>query len=245
MRISYAFAMSLRRAFALLTAFWPTFGACSSDARPQDDMQATNLAAASGEVLPARSADPLACPPEQLSCGMRQPVVSDGVRPFRNREMGLQATFPAGSRVCLARSGDAPRGFYAHYGLTKAGCPESGEPPPAHMGIGSSFNAVFYRTLREAAGECGPPSGTLGQMLRDQPLAIRGHETLACQSDEPDGRIELTLHAMAGTWPEDMSEDAPRVLYWVSFGTTPDRLRDDLRTLRRFLRSVRIGLPDT
>lgn len=198
-------------------------------------------------MAPAGEAAP--CAPGQLSCGLQRPIISDGIRVFRNRDMGLRATFPAGSRVCLSRSGDAPRGFYARYGATEPGCPERGDGPASSMGIGASFNTTFQRSLGEAAaGDCGPLSGRVTALLAGEALAIPEHRSLACQADRRDGRVEIVVYAMAGSWPDGSPGgspgDAPRVIYWASLGTEPQRLGQDLDMFRAFLRTVRIGDPE-
>jgi hypothetical protein len=181
------------------------------------------------------------CPAEQLSCGLQRPVVSDGVRPFRNDDMGLQATFPAGSRVCLARSGDAPRGFYAWYGSNRTDCPERGDIPAAYISISSAFNAMFRHSLRESAGDCQALSQSLARKLREQPLEIPGHQSMVCQQDASGNRIELLVYAMAGQQRDDASDVSPAVIYWASLGTTPDRWAHDIRVFRAFLHTVQIG----
>src|SRR5207253_459661 len=109
---------------------------------------------------------------------------------FYNAEMGLQAVFPAGSEVCMSRSGDAPRGFYARYGATGIGCPEVAGDPAAFMGISSSFNALFVRSLRKAARHCPPLSRDVRRRLHGVSLSIPGHRSLACERDRLAGAVE-------------------------------------------------------
>lgn len=181
------------------------------------------------------------CPPEQLSCGKQVPVVSDGMRPFENHEMGLTAIFPAGSRVCLSRSGDAARGFYAWYGAAATGCPERGDIAATSMGLSSAFNASFDRTLVQAAPrDCRPLSANLTRRLRGAPLAIPGHRFRACQSAGPGGGVEITLYALAGK--PLIEEDAPGVVYFAFLRTPSDPRDQDLAMFRTFLRQLQIGL---
>jgi len=186
-------------------------GGCSPGA-PAD--KGANAAAPRSRPAAVEPGKAPPCTPEYLSCGMQTPIVSNGRRRFRNEEMGLSAVFPAGSRVCMSRSGDAARGFYAWYGTDETGCPERGDLPGAYMGIGSSFNAAFYPSLREAAGEdCRPPAGRVGRLLREAPLTIPGHRSLSCQ--RRGERIEISIYAMTGRWPRGFRETAPRMIYWA------------------------------
>jgi hypothetical protein len=184
--------------------------------------------------------DPPSCPAEQLSCGLQKPVLSNGVRAFVNEEMALRATFPAGSRVCLSRSGDAPRGFYAWYGTSEAGCPERGDIPASFMGLSAHWNAAFARSAEQAADPCRPLSGRVKRLLQGAALAIPGHRSLACARDGPEGRVEVTVYALGG--PADPDEGVPGVVYFAVLGSTPERLEQDLVRFRQFLRLVRVGV---
>jgi hypothetical protein len=157
--------------------------------------------------------------------------------------MGLLAVFPAGSRVCLTRSGDDPRGFYAWYGTSETGCPERGDIPAAYMSVSSAFNALFYGSPREAApSDCRTPSAAVRQLLRGRHLAIPGHRSFVCQEEEPSGRIELVVYALAGERPKLWPEGVPPIVYYAALGTIPPRLDRDIRMFRAFLRTVRVGL---
>jgi hypothetical protein len=180
------------------------------------------------------------CPAEQLSCGKQTPVTSDGARVFKNDEMGLQAVFPEGSRVCMSRSGDAPRGFYAWYGTTVAGCPERGDIPAAFMGISSSFNALAYKSLQQAAHNCAPLSPRVKKHLKGASLSVAGHSSVACQSGEPDGALRITVYTMGGKPTE---EGVPSVIYFASLVSQNARLDHDLAMFRTFLHRVRVGVP--
>lgn len=188
---------------------------------------------------PGAHPEPPPCPAEQLSCGKQTPVISDGSRLFENDEMGLRAVFPAGSRVCMSRSGDAPRGFYAWYGTTAAGCPERGDIPATFMGISSSFNALSYKSLREASHDCRPLSPVIRARLHGSLLKIAGHDSLACQSDGQNGELQIIVYALAGR-PTD--EGAPGVVYFASLGSRADRLDGDLAMFRAFLGRLRVGV---
>ncbi|WP_129794125.1 hypothetical protein [Sphingosinicella sp. CPCC 101087] len=170
-------------------------------------------------------------------------MLSDGARPFVNENMGLSVVFPQGSRVCMSRSGDAPRGFYARYGTGATGCPEGREDSPeASMGLNSSFNATFLATPAEVAGSCTPPDEAILQHFGADGLVFPGHRSLACQSIGKDGSIDLTVYALAGEWAGDPPEDVPHVVYRATLGTRPGRLEEDLRMFRTFLGQARIGL---
>lgn len=181
------------------------------------------------------------CPGDELSCGKQRPVVSDGRRPFINDEMGLAAIFPAGSRVCITRSGNAARGFYAWYGKTESGCPERGDIPATSMGISSSFNATDYTSLHQAAGrDCRPLSQTIQARLGEARLSIAMQPSLVCERLEPDGATTIYVYAMAGR--AGWNPRVARTIYFASLGTRGAPQADDLAMFRTFLSRLRVGL---
>ena len=156
--------------------------------------------------------------------------------------MGLSAVFPAGSRVCMTRSGDAPRGFYAWYGTSAAGCPERGDIAAGRLAIDSSFNALGDRTPEEAIGACRPFPASLAEKSGGGGLSFRRLPSLACMSALPDGWLEISVHALAGRSPSASPPEAPLVLYTASLTTKPDRLQEDIPMFRSFLGRLQIGL---
>ncbi len=161
------------------------------------------------------------------------------MRPFENVEMGLTAVFPVGSRVCVARSGGAPRGFYAWYGGTGAGCENPEPSPPAFMGVDASFNARSYRSLRQAAVGCRPLSPSVGRLLRGLPLSLAGRPSLACQAYRSKDKIRITVYAMAGA---PSGDGAPGVIYLATLRSTAGRLERDLSMFQTFLGKLSISL---
>lgn len=180
------------------------------------------------------------CPPEQLSCGLQTPVRSDGVTPFENADMGLTAVFPAGDPVCLARSGDAPRGFFVNYGDGQ-GCAERPERGPRFITLYADHNSSFERSAAEALpGDCRPLSDALRRRLEGA-LAVPGHASAACQRPAAEGAVEVMVYAMAGeTEGEAPGSRVPAVIYFAAFGTTQAHFEEDRARFRPVLASVRL-----
>lgn len=180
------------------------------------------------------------CPPEQLSCGLQTPVRSDGVTPFTNRDMGLTAVFPAGDPVCLARSGDTPRGFFVNYGDGQ-GCAERPERGPRFITLYADYNSSFEPSAAQALPEdCHPLSDALKRRLEGA-LAIPGHASAACQRPAAEGAVEVMIYAMAGeTEGETPGSRVPAVVYFADFGTTRAHFDEDLARFRSVLAGVRL-----
>jgi len=203
---------------------------------------------AAEQAATAQPAEPKAppCTPEHLSCGMQRPVPSDGVRPFVNEEFGLRVVFPRGSRVCLTRSGDAPRGFFAIYGAD-AGCAERPERPPRFIVFDLGYNALFRASLAEVLpDDCRPPGAALRRRIGSPAPAFPGLRSAICQLPSRTGDIELYVYTMAGQQPRRDSSPESRTPYAIaiaSLGTTAAHFDEDLARFRRVLASARIRPP--
>lgn len=211
-------------------------GACTASGPENNAANQINLNAIMNALPPAD------CPEEELSCGKQRPVVSDGVTRFRNEDMYLSVVFPAGSQVCMTRSGDTPRGFFAIYGAAP-GCQEPPRRPPRFIVLNTMYNAVFYETIGDAVEDCDPLSAETRQRLGGVPLVRPGFKILACETRGPAGAIEIHLNFLGGPWQEG---ETPRsrvrtVIYYFTFGTTPDHFDEDVARFRRVLASVRIA----
>lgn len=195
----------------------------------------------SAEPSTAARATPPPCPAEQLSCGLQTPVRSDGVTPFVNEDMGLKVIFPAGSQICLARSGDAARGFFAIYAGGPPACDEQPQRPPRFITLHAAYNALFHSTPEEGVADCRPLPDALQRQL-GEPLAFPGQRSLVCNTTTRAGTIEITVNALTGRQKDDGKPEsrAPSTAYFAAFGTTPDHLDEDLARFRRVLATTEI-----
>jgi hypothetical protein len=154
--------------------------------------------------------------------------------------MQISALFPAGSRVCLTRSGDTPRGFYAWYGIDEQGCPERGDRAATRMVINSTYNANFHTSLEEVhPPDCKPLDPVVREATR-QDLRLRGRRSQICQYTAPGGRLELLLTTFGGTQSDGFPR-APDIVYNVNLETSRGRLERDLPMFRTFLANLRLA----
>jgi hypothetical protein len=182
------------------------------------------------------------CPPEELSCGLQQPVTASAGQVFVNHEMGLSATFPASSRVCVTRSGNAARGFYALYGLDRQGCPERGDVAAARMAINSMFNAAEHRSLMALADDCRSLPPAQERTLQSRTLRLDGHPTLTCLEVGHHGWVEITVYALAGQQPDSLDQTLARTIYMATLVSRAERFDHDLPMFMTFLDGLRIGI---
>jgi len=160
-------------------------------------------------------------------------------RRVENKEYGFRVTIPSGFPVCYGDSGTHVHGVGTR--LDKKACKDN-RPGPS-FSIWADYNANFMPTALEALRdnpECDdvPPAWAAAEWNN----AIGGLRTAICRVDRPDGTTDLTLNAQAGKWPEGFEEETgkPYINYTVYFGTTKNRLENDLKTFKSFLKSIRI-----
>lgn len=206
-----------------LGAFSLALGSCAQPADVEQNPQTTS------------PATPLACPAEQLSCGKQAPIVAETGQVFVNEEMSITTRFEAGERVCLARSGDAMRGFYTFNGPAGTFC-ES--PSPRGIGIGSFYNAVFARSLDLELEACGAPPMTEATMLARIGWPGRRFLTLLCYNHEQDGSEIWVIHALAR--PRS-PKTVGQIQYSAHLQTDPAHREIDLERFRRFLLATQVG----
>lgn len=219
--------MKLRLASLALLAL----PACEGDAA-RGDRAAT---------VAARDAPP--CPRDQLSCGFQQPVPSDGETVFVNEEFGLSVRFPRGSGVCMTRSGDAPRGFFAVYGIPP-NCEERPARTPRAIVVNLSWNGPEYRSIEEAVRTCEPPPPATLRRLGDRPPALAGRTARVCETAGADGSREIVLHAMFPAPGRAAAPgDPPAILAFAAVSTVPAHAEEDFARFREVLASIRISPP--
>lgn len=165
---------------------------------------------------------------------------------YSNSEYGIAMTFPAGSRVCPALSGEHEHGFYAQYHGKAMSCDDmrSGRPGNSVSAISvyADYNADDESSQADFENYCkisdARPALSQAELHR---LSIKGYAVRACSVKKPDGRIEVTVIAQNGKWSEDkQSRAAPYIFYTISLATNAAHLRHDLPMFEAFVHSVRI-----
>lgn len=144
----------------------------------------------------------------------------------------------------MARSGDAPRGFFMIEGPGPP-CAERPGRPARSIAISSHFNALFHTRLDQLPGDCGALSAAVRRRLGPEGLAFPGHLSVACERGDPGSdTIELVVYALAGPWQESGPGEpqSRKAVYFAAMGTTRAQLDADLARFRHVLASTRIGL---
>jgi hypothetical protein len=107
------------------------------------------------------------------------------------------------------------------------------------MRIWADFNTAeqpdALTELGNGAWPCGPAKP---DWAKDEWAgAIDGLRTALCRRDLADGKVEISLQAMAGKWP-DQAGAAPRISYEINFLTTRAALDQDMAEFRAFVCSI-------
>lgn len=184
--------------------------------------------------------------PDNAKASEEQPPVRTAViataAPFINTDAGIRAVFPVGARVCEALSGDSPQGFYTRLGDDRMTCVPARDPPKvSSMVILATYNSAFYRRMDEVIG---PDCPKLNPKEADgRTLGFPGLEATVCESGKPDGDIEISVNAFAGSWEEEPGRMAPHMIYSAYLFTTTATETTDRVTFQRFLDQVRLTPP--
>jgi hypothetical protein len=178
----------------------------------------------------------VACPPDQIQCGMEQPVVSDGRRVFRNEKMGVAATFPASRPVCTSRGkDDHPRGFYAMMRAPDMPCDVLDDS--RLMGVEVAQSGRSGCASLDAQSLLRPLTPGTARLFRTPPK-LGGAAAVACEAHRDDD-IQISIFAFAPP-PADPG-GSPGTLYEGYMVTTRAHLAEDVRSFEHFLEGVRIG----
>lgn len=195
--------------------------------RPIALLLALAASACSSEPAKAPTPDP------SENAGPATPVVSDGVKPFENQGLGIRAYFPRGDQVCIVRSREGQRGFYARYGAGEPGCPEA-RGDAAFMGISAATNGPGYSSIREAVGLCQPLTPALIRRMGGKP-AFPGRESIACM-DDTGGPIMIMVNALG-----DKADGVSHIVYTAALSTPANRIDRDAAMFRTFLQKLQLG----
>jgi hypothetical protein len=163
-----------------------------------------------------------------------------------NKEFGISAVFPSGSRVCPSLSGDHPHGFYAQYHGPARTCDEMRssriDGSISAIGIYASYNAAFESVQANFDSYCKTPDVKPALSRAElRRLSIKGHRVKACSARKLGGEIEVTVVTQTGKQSENGTSDAvPTVFYVASLVTNVAHLKKDLPMFEAFLRDLKI-----
>ncbi|HYD27161.1 hypothetical protein [Brevundimonas sp.] len=191
---------------------------------------------------PAEGGEPTraaACDPDSEDCRGEAGRIATAAA-FTEEDFGIVATFPAGAGVCPVFSGDAVRGYFTRVGLERFDClGQHVEAAGSSYGVRASWNPAFEPTLdavRGADRSC-RQDDRFNRGADGRPFAIRGLESRACVSREPDGRILIDVEAAAGRWDGVGQEEAdtPKAIYTAWLLTSEESWTRDRALFGAFL----------
>ena len=116
--------------------------------------------------------------------------------------------------------------------------------PQPYVGLFGDYNVAYAKTPAEWVGNLCPlkhsglaPGETSG-------LAFASSDSVACETPDKDGWINVFVVTMADRWPDEKENPTlPRVpyfLYTAELHTNRIRRKRDLATLREILSTVKI-----
>lgn len=163
-------------------------------------------------------------------------------RLYRNEEYGFQIAVPRDRHVCVATTGGAhAHGLTFNIDKTPKCVPDTPAAPgdPAEILIWADYNAGFATSVYPTWEGC--KRSPLAPSLRRE-LRSRARSWGTCVLRTKDGRIELNLIAMTGSYDRSWGEEAgkPCFHYSMTLRTYPNRFARDLIEFRKFLRQVKL-----
>src|SRR6185437_8661665 len=154
-----------------------------------------------------------------------------------NREYRFSAIAPTGTVTCMEGSGGHLHGFSIMLDPPKEGC--QGSPPQPYIGLFGDYNAAEAKTPAHYLSHLCPLQHPSFPVPKKTSLVFPGHDSMACQSTDKNGWIDVFVVTMASKWPDAKDNptepDVPYMLYTAQLHTNPARRTRDLVTFRNVL----------
>lgn len=156
-------------------------------------------------------------------------------------EFGLSVTLPPGTAACPQDPSAPLHGWRVALG---GDCSN----PARRLGINAEFNAVFFKSLSDAAG-CEDLAGMAFTAEQEAGLSFPKLRSVSCAAREIGGGISVRVAAQAWRWPHTDPDDSVEfhqtqmVNYYAYLWTTDEALEEDLATLKALLRTVKLRRP--
>lgn len=155
---------------------------------------------------------------------------------YKNAEYGLQVEVPLVYRVCAAKSGGHPVGFYIWLGQ-QTNCNLPKPPRIRSISFTAAYNASFEVT--PGAGYCRDGVIPWRSAIDLRGLTFPGRRSVRCASRRTDGAFEIFVATQGGKpLGQDLPPEiaaAPGINYYAVLRTRPERLKEDIVTFRGLL----------
>lgn len=166
------------------------------------------------------------------------------LKQYQNEEFGIQTAFPEVNKVCVARSGDHPIGFFAWLGRTTE-CDRPKSPLTSSISITAAYNSSF--DIKPDTKLCRDREVPEGMDLSLTDLAFPGFKSVRCATRLEDDLVSVVVAAQAGTWEDAElraeARRAPAVNYYAQLITTSRRIDRDIVIFRYVLNKTNIEAP--
>lgn len=160
---------------------------------------------------------------------------------YRNTEFGMGVVFPAGVRVCTARSGDHPHGFYGWFGGSPTLCDATRiADNSSALSVYASYNSTFDNSPREeAARRCRERGAPIAINL--DTISMANRPSSVCAIRLSNNSIEISIFSQSG---EIITRTGsyPRVLYSATLTTNQSMVDRDIEEFSRFVSNIDIAL---
>jgi hypothetical protein len=160
--------------------------------------------------------------------------------PYQNPRFGFAVGTPRGFALCVDGPPTPNRG--AFFLLSAPGaCPKVVPVDSLYISVSGSYNALEYKTIKEAAEKHCPKGATIAPDSKD--LHFPDTPTASCRYVDRQGHARIDVFALRKDRKDKRLGHAPDdwILFEASLVTTPERLNQDLATFKATLAGVKFA----
>ena len=160
--------------------------------------------------------------------------------PYHNARFGFALSAPRGYALCMDGPPTPNRGAFLL--LSAPGtCPKTVPWDSLYLSVSASYNALEYKTLKEAADKRCPKGATLSYDSKD--LRFGSTSSAACRYTDRQGHARVDVFALRKERQDKRLGHAPDdwILFEASLVTAPQRLPQDLAVFKATLAGIKFS----
>ena len=160
--------------------------------------------------------------------------------PYQNPRYGFALGAPRGHTLCVDGPPAPNRGAFLL--LSAPGtCPAVVPFDALYISVSASYNALEYKTLKEAVDKRCPKNAERAYDSKD--LHFSGTPTATCRYNDRQGHVRIDAFALRKERKDKRLGHAPDdwILFEAALVTAPPRLQRDLETFKAVLAGIRFS----
>lgn len=160
--------------------------------------------------------------------------------PYQNPRYGFALSAPRGYALCVDGPPVPNRGAFLLLSAPGA-CPRIVPLDALYISVSASYNALEYRTIKEAAEKRCPKGAQFAHDSKD--IRFAGTPSAACRYLDRQGHVRVEVFALRKERKDKRLGHAPDdwILFEASLVTAPQRLPQDFATFKALLAGVKFS----